>query len=137
MERASVTTPSIRWVVCFSQASYPMTVAICIHCGARKVGAFTPCAACGFDPDQPEDRAKALLLSDRHLTTEELDHVSSRIQGGTPPQFDEESLTQLTAELSKVDWRKEERSVAAFIWGCFVVAALLVVGGVYLLLRFR
>ena len=32
-----------------------MTLAICIECGAEKVGAFTVCAACGFTPSTPEE----------------------------------------------------------------------------------
>ena len=61
-----------------------MTVAVCIRCGARKIGAFTSCPGCGFAPVEVGDQAKSLILSDHHLPEDQLDEIAARIQGGLP-----------------------------------------------------
>jgi hypothetical protein len=34
-----------------------VTIAICLKCGASKVGALAPCASCGFEPTTPDEGA--------------------------------------------------------------------------------
>lgn len=66
-----------------------MTLAICINCGAEKVGAFTPCRKCGFDRQAPEDQGKALALSDHNMSSAELRETAARIKTGEELKFDD------------------------------------------------
>ena len=72
-----------------------MTVAVCIRCGARKKGALSTCDWCGFDPQTSEDQAKAILLSDRNMTPEQLEVVSQKIEADERPEFDEAACDEL------------------------------------------
>jgi len=76
-----------------------VTVAVCIRCGARKIGAFTSCPGCGFAPVEGGDQAKSLILSDHHLPEDQLDEIAARIQGGLPVTYPEDTVQQLTEEL--------------------------------------
>lgn len=49
-----------------------MTLAICIHCGEQKFGAFVPCRLCGFAPRTVTEKAKSIILSDHHFPKKEL-----------------------------------------------------------------
>ncbi|MDR5728592.1 MAG: hypothetical protein RB191_14295 [Terriglobia bacterium] len=69
-----------------------MTIAICIQCGTRKFGAFSPCATCGFTPTTSTEQAKSVLLSDHHHTRDELDQLGSIIQSGDPVVYDAPAL---------------------------------------------
>jgi len=75
-----------------------MTLAVCTRCGAGKVGAFSACPGCGFDPETPEDKAKALLWSDHNLPPDRLESIRRSVQAGDPPPFDEAACAEL-AEL--------------------------------------
>jgi hypothetical protein len=74
-----------------------MTLATCLRCGASKLGAFTPCPDCGFDPASSEDKAKSVLLSDHHLSAEELRAVGERIRAGQPVEFPAEQVAGYVA----------------------------------------
>lgn len=65
-----------------------MTVAICIACGEQKFGAWTPCRTCGFQPENPVDKAKSLTLTEHHHTPEQLDELGRMIRAGGRPHFD-------------------------------------------------
>ena len=54
-----------------------MTIASCFACGEFKVGAFTPCPACGNAPATLEQETQSLALTDHYLAPEELEHVQS------------------------------------------------------------
>jgi hypothetical protein len=71
-----------------------MTVALCIRCGAMKHGALTPCNDCGFDPDENEDKAKAMVLTDHFLPREELEAIAGRIKSGQPVIYPEEAVKE-------------------------------------------
>jgi hypothetical protein len=64
-----------------------MTMATCLRCGASKWGALAPCAACKFLPESSEDKAKSVILSDHHLSVEELRAVGERIRAGQSVEF--------------------------------------------------
>lgn len=70
-----------------------MTVAICTRCGARKRGALTRCPGCGFEPKENEDKAKALILSDRWIPKKEMENVSARIRKSEPLDYPAGMLT--------------------------------------------
>ncbi|HEX8505819.1 MAG TPA: hypothetical protein VF630_10655 [Hymenobacter sp.] len=79
-----------------------MTVAICFACGEFKVGAFTPCPACGAEPASDEELAHSLALTDHYLTPEGLEQVQQQAAAGQPinvdPDFYEQLLQGLQAE---------------------------------------
>ena len=56
-----------------------MTAAVCLQCGARKIGALVPCLSCGYEPKEEEEQAKSVLLSDHYVSKEDLANVSERI----------------------------------------------------------
>jgi hypothetical protein len=74
-----------------------VTVARCQRCGEEKFGAWVPCAKCGFEPATPEDRAKAVLLSDHHVRGPALAELGRRIAAGELISFDERQVAQLAA----------------------------------------
>ncbi len=78
-----------------------MTVAVCIRCGEMKHGALTPCPECGFDPEEDEDRAKAMIVTDHFLPIEELETVAERIKSGEPVIYPEDTVKQFTQTLEE------------------------------------
>lgn len=49
-----------------------MTQAICFHCGAEKLGAFTPCPACKSSPKDEEQLALSMALCDHFHSKRDL-----------------------------------------------------------------
>jgi hypothetical protein len=78
-----------------------MTAAVCIACGAMKFGAWTPCPKCQEAPATEADRVRALMLSDHHHTRAELKDIQRAIKAGSPPEFDEQQVAELAAQLSR------------------------------------
>ena len=87
-----------------------MTVAICFACGEFKLGAFTPCPACGTEPQTDEDLAHSLALTDHYLTPEGLEQVQQQAVAGQPieidGQFYEALLQTLREERLRKPWWK-------------------------------
>lgn len=83
-----------------------MTVAICFACGEFKVGAFTPCPACGGAPTTLEEEAQSLALTDHYLAPEALAQVQQRA-AGLPIDIDGDFYDQLLQTL------REERTARA------------------------
>ncbi|HEY1122805.1 MAG TPA: hypothetical protein VGE67_14435 [Haloferula sp.] len=79
-----------------------MTAAVCLQCGAFKLGAFTPCMKCNFMPTSPEDQAKAITLSDHNLDNQSLKEISKRIAAGERPKFDEESIAEMAKDFTEI-----------------------------------
>ena len=77
-----------------------MTMAICIKCGSRKIGAWTPCEVCGFRGVDLEDLAKAMYLTDHFHEPESLQSAARQIQDGTF-SFDEQQLAPILKDLRK------------------------------------
>ncbi len=66
-----------------------MTIAICVKCGARKHGAWSPCDACGHSPFGVDEVTWSIVLTDHYLRPDKLDAVSAHIVGtGTMPAID-------------------------------------------------
>ena len=61
-----------------------MTVAVCVHCGSMKFGAFTYCDACGVRPTAEVDIAYSLALTDHYFSTEVLNEISDAMRSGSP-----------------------------------------------------
>jgi hypothetical protein len=104
-----------------------MTAAICVECGAWKVGAWTPCAACRSDPTTDLERARALLLSDHNLARGALEAVQQRILAGQRPSFDERAVAELARQVGATPvwtWKQRIRMLAV-LWPIAVMACLL------------
>jgi hypothetical protein len=69
-----------------------MIHAICLKCGAGKVGAMTQCPRCAFVPAKTEDKAKSILLSDRCARMAMLEKVAEKIARGEKLKFDESDV---------------------------------------------
>ncbi|WON72926.1 hypothetical protein [Nitrosospira sp. Is2] len=67
-----------------------MTTAICLCCGAVKLGALTPCPECRFDPQENGDKAKAAVPTEHFLSQEDLNAVSERIKSGLAVAYPDE-----------------------------------------------
>lgn len=79
-----------------------MTVAICVKCGARKHGTWTPCQACGHTPFGEEEVAWSLILSDHNLSAGQLQEAAQ--------------LVATTGRMPRIDpdfWNSEVASVRA------------------------
>jgi len=66
-----------------------MIHAICLKCGAGKVGAMAQCPRCTFVPQKTDDKAKSVLLSDRCAKMPALQKIGQRIARGEKLKFDE------------------------------------------------
>ena len=77
-----------------------MTMAICIKCGGKKLGALTPCSDCRFEPVECEDQAKSMLLSDHYLSSPELENASNKLKQGQSIGFDAASVQELAEALA-------------------------------------
>ena len=107
-----------------------MTRAVCIQCGAFKVGAWTPCPSCGFDPSGKglEAEARALYLTDHHRDADQLRLASDAIREGRPPDVEPAFVAQLVAEAAASGQTSLVPAVPALFRGCGVglIAVLLV-----------
>jgi hypothetical protein len=74
-----------------------MTVAVCIRCGRRKTGAFTACLGCRFTPEQPEDLARSMLLSDQACDPAALEAAGAQLRVGQPVDFDPQDVAAWAA----------------------------------------
>jgi hypothetical protein len=110
-----------------------VTVAVCLKCGAFKHGAWTPCPACDYCPDDDESYTKHLLVSDHYLSRDKLEEASRFVRSGAPLDFPPELLKGAWVSKASVD--REGRRLAL---GCTaaIVAAVLLAGGIaFLALR--
>ena len=85
-----------------------MTVAICVKCGARKHGTWTPCRACGHSPFGEDEVAWSVILSDHRLSDDQLQEASQYVAAtGQMPGIDPDVLN---SEIASV--RAKARSLA-------------------------
>ena len=105
-----------------------MTLAICLRCGAEKVGAFTSCLRCGFTPETSEDQAKSIMLSDHNVAAAELKQVSQQIQAGQQPTFNEADLKEMSDEISSMDIGAMDTDIRRTFNGCFFIVTAVVIG---------
>jgi hypothetical protein len=77
-----------------------MSNAVCVQCGSRKDGAFTPCTGCGLDPaGHRELQGKSVLLSHPHSSEQELAEASRRLAAKQPVRYDPQRLASIEQEL--------------------------------------
>jgi hypothetical protein len=91
----------------------PVTVAVCIKCGAMKRGALTPCVECHFYPHEHEDMGKSMVLTD------DLKAISERIKSGQSVTYPEDTVreyAEMFAQIPNVEvspW--EDRLIFTFV----------------------
>ncbi|MEM9252442.1 MAG: hypothetical protein AAGB29_08845 [Planctomycetota bacterium] len=75
--------------------------AICVMCGHQKVLPLEMCTQCGFDPSKSKTdlKAKSILLTDTHRTSQELQDAKESISRGEPIQWDQTEVDELIAVL--------------------------------------
>jgi hypothetical protein len=78
-----------------------MTIAVCIRCGAKKLGALTLCPGCGFAPLDNSDKAKAMILTDHSLSRDQIDMIAARIQARLPVTYPEDAIAGYAALLER------------------------------------
>ena len=71
-----------------------MTLAVCIQCGAMKVGALIPCRECQFDPEENEDKAKSMVLTDHYFSQTELEKISEHIRVGEKVTYPQDMVDE-------------------------------------------
>ena len=106
-----------------------MTVAVCLHCGEFKHGAFNPCLKCGYTPDDDESLTKHLLVSDHYHSRETMEAIAARVKAGEPVTFDPESLQAAWVSKAALD-AETKRIGRGCVIGCGVLLALAAVAGV-------
>ena len=107
-----------------------MTLAICLKCGAEKRGAFTTCTACGYVPQEPEDMAKSLLLSDHNMNHQDLAAVAASIRAGLQPQFNSDQLEEVASTIGQ-DFNSMKPPVGCLIvWYAPIVIMLLLIAAI-------
>lgn len=102
-----------------------MTMAVCIRCGAQKVGAWVGCRKCGFEPTTLSERSKSMALSDHYLSPDDLRKVGERIASGKEIHFVDSDLGDLENPI-----REHGNGTHRGCWIALVTLALLVIGGV-------
>jgi hypothetical protein len=72
-----------------------MTLAVCFNCGEEKFGSLVPCE-CGVQPTTENELAWSILLSEWHMSLDELRDVAQQLKlGKALPQLDPETIEAL------------------------------------------
>ena len=104
-----------------------MTLAICLQCGAEKLGALTLCSECGSVPSTADERARSLALSDHNLSADELRAIAAKIRAGESPSFDEASIAEVAGQISMIEDSRMPIGCHIAVWTPIVVLIVLVV----------
>lgn len=108
-----------------------MTVAVCLKCGQLKRGAWTPCAKCGFCPDDDESMTKHLLVTDHNYSHEQLVEIAEKIKAGEEFKFDPLALSRKWVNAEDV--QRKNRTMAM---GCLLLTVILAMATVVMVFRF-
>jgi hypothetical protein len=100
-----------------------VTLAICIACGAQKVGGLSPCHVCGHDPAGKglEHEARSLLLTDHYASPAQLEVASAAIKSGATPEYDEAAVREIVSAASA----KGQTTLVPSMRGCGWLIALM------------
>ncbi|TET37208.1 MAG: hypothetical protein E3J72_06520 [Planctomycetota bacterium] len=79
-----------------------MSSAVCLACGAIKFGALDRCPECGRVPTDYVDKAKHLLVSDHHMSREQLEEMSRQIKAGGSVEFEPEKIEAIARDMKNV-----------------------------------
>lgn len=83
-----------------------MTIAICMHCGEEKFGAFNPCEKCGFIPDTEDEMVWSICMSDHYLSREKLSEIGNKVKAGKVPTIDPNSHRLILEQLREAGLMK-------------------------------
>jgi hypothetical protein len=103
-----------------------MTAGVCLNCGARKIGAFTPCHSCGYQPSTDEDFTRHLLATDHHRSKDELDTIAEAVRHGEPVEFPQTELD--TYWVTSAEVADGERQAMMLSMGCGLLLLTIVIG---------
>jgi hypothetical protein len=82
-----------------------MTIAVCVHCGFIKHGAFGACGSCGSFPESETELAYSLVLTDHYFSAEVLEEISAAMLAGKPyprlPPEQEQHFRQMITGVAK------------------------------------
>jgi hypothetical protein len=122
------------WTWCWGKDDQ-VTLAICIKCGHRKIGALTLCHHCKFIPLQPDDQARSVYLSDHNLSATKLEGVAEKLRLGEPVLFDEKWL-QESAKHGSVAEPRYLLGIRVTSWGALGIAVVLgiLIGSIFMLI---
>jgi hypothetical protein len=98
-----------------------------------KHGAWTPCPKCKHTPEDPEDKAKHVMTSGHYFSKADLEGISARIQEGKPLHFDQKQVEQFATTMVNIN---PEKTARFFVLGFYVVMIVVLVLGLYLIVRF-
>jgi hypothetical protein len=89
-----------------------MTTAVCFRCGQLKGGAFLPCEACSALPQDEEELALSLAMTEQFFDLPALKRIGTSIAEGKPPELDEQTRAEMLAIIRGQDslFSSRERS---------------------------
>ena len=109
---------------------FPLTMnAVCIHCGKAKSGALTVCGACGRVPEDSEEMAQAVLLSDHNLLGEDLGTLAARIASGEGVTFRGEDVLRIAGlmDVTRKGRHLKPEWIVVLVGVLFLIAAIMAV----------
>jgi hypothetical protein len=92
-----------------------MTQAVCFRCGVIKFGAFVPCSDCGAMPDNEDDLALSLAMTDHYFDMPTLQRMGESIRGGVVPHLDPKTHAQLVGQIRSEGLLKQLQSLGGSI----------------------
>jgi hypothetical protein len=104
-----------------------MTTAVCLRCGEMKLGAFTPCRKCGFEPESPDEQVRSIMLSDQNLDAVSLKEVSEQIGVGDYPEFDEAAVEEAAKQFAEMEPMRRPMGCLIVKWGLIGIMLALAV----------
>ena len=72
-----------------------MTTAVCFKCGKLKSGAFLPCEDCSALPQNEEEVALSMAMTDQYFELPALKQIGDSIADGKPPELDEQTHAKM------------------------------------------
>ena len=84
-----------------------MTTAVCFKCGKLKFGAFLPCGDCSALPQNEEEVALSLAMTDHYFDLPTLKQIGTSIANGKPPQLDEQTHAKMLEMIRGSDAKGE------------------------------
>lgn len=103
--------------------------ALCIHCGKAKTGALTVCFACGHVPEDSEEMAQAVLLSDHNLQGDDLGTLAARITTGEGVKFRSADVLRIAGliDVTRKGRHLKPEWIVVLVGVLFLIAAIMAV----------
>jgi hypothetical protein len=104
-----------------------LTTAVCLKCGALKIGARVRCSACSYEPATSDDQAAHLLTSDRFLSPTEIEEAQRKIKSGIRLNFNPAQIAEVAGKMRSVEKEKVALRQLIVFGSIALIAILLVV----------